>query len=137
MGRRRSSLATGVTLGDKQVPAGEYGLFTIPKANEWTIILSKKLDLPYKPDSDVARVTARPMKLTEEMETFTIGFDNLRSDNATMFLAWDHTAVPVQVKTNDAAKVSAQIDAALKSGKDLDGGFYNNAAGFIWIRIRI
>jgi len=119
-----------VMVGDKEVPAGEYGLFTIPKTNEWTIILSKKLDLPYKPDADVARVMAKPAKLTEEMETFTIGFDNLRSDTATIYLAWDHTAIPVTLKTKDLAKVSSQIDAALKSGKDLDGSFYNSAAGF-------
>src|SRR5262249_37338439 len=50
----------GVTLGDKEVPAGEYALFTIPKADEWTIILSKNLELPYKPDADIARVTAKP-----------------------------------------------------------------------------
>ena len=120
----------GVTFGDKEVPGGEYGLFTIPNANEWTVILSKKLDLPYKPDADVARVTAKPASMAEEIETFTIEFNDLRADNATMFLAWDKTAVPVKVKTNDAAKVSQQIDAAIKSGKDLDANFYNNAAGF-------
>ena len=119
-----------VTLGDKEVAAGEYALFTIPKQNEWTVILSKHMELPYKPDQDVARVTVKPMKLTEEMETFTIGFNDLRSDNATMFLAWDHTVVPIKLKTNDVAKVSEQIDAALKSGKDLEPGFYFQAAGF-------
>jgi tetratricopeptide (TPR) repeat protein len=119
-----------VRLGDKEIAAGEYGLFTIPSANEWTIILSKKLDLPYKPDADVARVTAKPVNVAEALETFTIGFNDLRADNAVMFLAWDKTVVPVVLKTNDAAKVSQQIDAALKSGKDLDGTFYNNAAGF-------
>src|SRR5882724_7642971 len=31
-----------VTLGGKEIPAGEYALFTIPTANEWTIILSKE-----------------------------------------------------------------------------------------------
>ena len=30
-----------VKLGDKEIPAGEYALFTIPTANEWTVILSK------------------------------------------------------------------------------------------------
>lgn len=119
-----------VKFGDKDVAAGEYALYTIPKSNEWTIILSKKLDQPYQADSDVARVTAVPIKLTEEMETFTIGFNDLRTDTATMFLAWDHTVVPVKLKTNDVAKVSEQIDAAVKSGRDLDAGFYNNAAGF-------
>src|SRR4051812_19260436 len=78
-----------VTFGDKEVTAGEYALFTIPKPTEWTIILSKKAELPYKPDADVARITSAPVKLTEEMETFTIGFNDLRTDSATMFLAWD------------------------------------------------
>src|SRR4051812_11560278 len=119
-----------VTFGDKEVAPGEYALFTIPKADEWTIILSKNMELPYKPEADVAKVTAKPMKLTEEMETFTIGFNDLRIDNVTMFLAWDHTAVPLKLKTNDVASVSQQIDAAIKSGKELDANFYNNAAGF-------
>jgi len=119
-----------VTLGDKEIPAGEYGLFSIPKPNEWTIILSKKAELPYKPDADVARVTAAPVNVAEERETFLIGFNDLRTDNATMFLAWDKTVVPIKLKTNDVAKVTQQIDTAIKSGKDLDGSFYNNAAGF-------
>ena len=120
----------GVMFGDREVAAGEYALFTIPKANEWTLILSKNLELPYKPDADVVRITVRPITVAEELETFTIGFNDLRVDNATMFLAWDRTAVPVKLKTNDIAKVTQQIDSAIKSGKDLDAGFYNNAAGF-------
>jgi len=119
-----------VKFGDKDIPAGEYALYTIPKSNDWTVILSKKLDQPYQAESDVARVTAAPIKLTEEMETFTIGFNDLRTDTTTMFLAWDHTVVPVKLKTNDVEKLSQQIDAAVKSGKELDANFYNSAAGF-------
>src|SRR5689334_5814949 len=94
-------ISDAVPFGDKEVPAGQYALFTIPQANEWTIILSKNMDLPYKPDGDVAKVTATPVSVPMEIETFTIGFDNLRADNATMFLAWDKTAVPVKVTTKD------------------------------------
>ena len=32
-----------VKLGDKEFPAGEYVLYTIPGANEWTLVLSKNL----------------------------------------------------------------------------------------------
>src|SRR5438477_2575345 len=46
----------GVMIGDKQVAAGQYAVFTIPKQNEWTIILSKNLELPYKPESDLTRI---------------------------------------------------------------------------------
>ena len=119
-----------VTLAEKEVAAGQYALFTIPTRNEWTIILSRNLELPYKPDADAVRVIARPVNVAEELETFTIGFTDLRADHATMYLAWDKTVVPIPLKTNDAAKVSQQIDAAVKSGKELDATFYNNAAGF-------
>ncbi|MFL6528386.1 MAG: DUF2911 domain-containing protein [Chthoniobacterales bacterium] len=122
--------SSDVKFGDKDVPAGEYALYSVPTANEWTIILSKKLDAPYQQESDVARVTAPPASLEPSMETFTIGFQDLRVDSAIMYLAWDKTAVGVHVKTNDVAKVSQQIDAAVKSGRDLDANFYNNAAGF-------
>src|SRR5437763_9964682 len=30
-----------ITLGGKEIPAGEYALFTIPTADEWTIILTQ------------------------------------------------------------------------------------------------
>jgi tetratricopeptide (TPR) repeat protein len=122
--------SNAVAFGNKEITPGEYALFTIPKAGEWTIILSKNLELPYKPDADVARVIVAPINVAEELETFTIGFNDLRADRATLFLAWDKTVVPVKVRTNDVAKVSQQIDAAIKSGKELDANFYNNAAGF-------
>jgi tetratricopeptide (TPR) repeat protein len=129
-GATRIKFSSAVTFGDKELPAGEYALFTIPKANEWTIIFSKNLELPYKEEGDVARITATPIKLAEELETFTIGFNDLRVDSAAMFLAWDKTLVPIKLRTNDVSRVSQQIDAAIKSGKELDANFYNNAAGF-------
>jgi hypothetical protein len=129
-GATRIKFNNAVTFEDKEIAPGEYGLFTIPKANEWTIIFSRNLELPYKQEGDVARITAAPVKVAEELETFTIGFNDLRVDSATLFLAWDKTVVPVKLKTNDVARVSQQIDAAIKSGKGLDATFYNNAAGF-------
>ena len=33
---------TNVRIGDKDVPAGNYTLFTIPNADKWTLVISKK-----------------------------------------------------------------------------------------------
>src|SRR3982751_4091340 len=53
-----------VTLGGKEIPPGEYSLFTIPTANEWTIILSKDAKMQsaadYKQENDAARLRATP-----------------------------------------------------------------------------
>ena len=124
-----------VKFGDKEVPAGEYVLYTIPGANEWTLVLSKNLKAQtpadHKPEDEAARVTAKPLLLlAAPAETFTIGFEDLRANSATFYLEWDKTRVPVKLTTNDVEKVMQGIDAAVKSGKDQDANFYYNAAGF-------
>lgn len=123
-----------VKLGDKEVPAGEYVLYSIPAATEWTIILSKNLKAQgladHKPEDQVARVTAKPVTLAAAAETFTIGFEDLRANSATFYLEWDKTRVPVKLTTGDVEKVSNAIDAAVKSGKPQEAGFYYSAASF-------
>ena len=124
-----------VKFGDKEVPAGEYVLYTIPGADEWTLVLSKNLKAQtpadHKPEDEAARVTAKPLLLlAAPAETFTIGFEDLRANSATFYLEWDKTRVPVKLTTNDVEKVMQGIDAAMKSGKDQDANFYYNAASF-------
>lgn len=124
-----------IKFGDKEVPAGEYVLYTIPGANEWTLVLSKNLKAQtladHKPEDEAARVTAKPLlALAAPAETFTIGFEDLRANSATFYLEWDKTRVPVKLTTNDVEKVMQGIDAAVKSGKDQDANFYYNAASF-------
>ena len=56
-----------VTIGGKKIPAGKYGLLSIPEKNNWTLIITKQLDVTspaaYKSDQDVVRVEAKTMKL--------------------------------------------------------------------------
>jgi tetratricopeptide (TPR) repeat protein len=130
----RVKFSAEVKLGDKQVPAGEYLVYTIPNADEWTIIVSKDLNAQsvadYKQDADAARVTAKPIALAMQVETFTIGFEDLRTNSATLYFEWDKTRVPVNLTTNDIEKVSKGIDAVVKNGKPQEPGFYYSAASF-------
>ncbi len=123
-----------IKLGAKEVPAGEYVLYTIPGANAWTIVLSKNLKAQsladHKPADEAARITAEPMALPLPVETFTIGFDDLRANSAILFLDWDKTRVRVKLTTDDIEKVNKGIDAAVKSGKPQEPGFYYSAASF-------
>ena len=124
-----------VKFADKEVPAGEYVLYTIPGANEWTLVLSKNLKAQtladHKPADEVARVTAKPLlALAAPAETFTIGFEDLRANSATFYLEWDKTRVPVKLTTNDVEKVMQGVDAAVKSGREQDANFYYGAASF-------
>lgn len=124
-----------VKFADKEVPAGEYVLYTIPGASQWTLVLSKNLKAQaltdHKPEEEAARVTAKPSLLVgPPTETFTIGFEDLRANSATLFLEWDKTRVPVKLTTNDVEKVLQGIDAVVKSGKPQEANFYYSAASF-------
>lgn len=132
----RIKFSGAVKLGDKEVSPGEYLLFTIPSANEWTIILSKNLKAQgvseYKQESDAARIMVKPVTLAAPAETFTIGLEDLRANAATLYLEWDKTRVPVKLTTSDIEKLSKQIETAMKSSKGLDPKLHYSAASFYY-----
>jgi hypothetical protein len=104
-----------VTIEGKKVPAGEYGLYTIPNAAEWTVVLNKSLkqgaDVDgFKDDQDVARFTIKPYKLATKVETFTISFADLTPATASVDMLWDQTGAKFKITSDVDSKVMAQID---------------------------
>ena len=125
-----------VTLGGKEIPAGEYALFTIPTADEWTIIISKDAKVQsaadYKQENDAARVTAKPEPIPDTIETFTIGLRDVKGASATLNFVWDKTRVPVKLTTGDVEQVSKELDAAVSAGTALDPRTSYQAAAFYY-----
>jgi hypothetical protein len=103
-----------VTIGGKKIPAGKYGLLSIPEKNSWTLIITKQLDVTspaaYKQDMDVVRVEAKTMKLDDNIETFTMQFANVKPTSCELHLMWDNTAVALPIAVDVETKVMAQID---------------------------
>jgi hypothetical protein len=87
------SFGDDVWFGDTKVPAGKYGLLTIPGESEWTVLLTKALDVTspaaYKSESDVARVKVKPEALPFSLESFTIMFNDVKSNTLNLDLMWD------------------------------------------------
>jgi len=106
-----------VIIGGTKVPAGKYGLLTIPGATEWTIVISKQTDVTspaaYKQDQDVVRVKANAVAMPFEIESFTIMFSAVKSNSTEVGIMWDKTYVPFTVSADIDTKVMAQIDAAM------------------------
>src|SRR5271169_4212666 len=63
---------TALTVGGKNVPAGTYTLFTIPNADKWTLIISKKTGewgIPYPGEADdFVRTDMKVSKLPSTLE---------------------------------------------------------------------
>lgn len=110
-----------VKIEGKDVPAGEYGLFTIPNKNEWTVIFSKTSKqwgaYTYNAADDFLRFTVKPAKLKTKVETFTIQFADVYPTSAQMHIMWENTAIALNITTSIDEKVMAGIDEAMKGEK--------------------
>jgi hypothetical protein len=109
--------ADDVTIGGTKVPAGKYGLLTIPDKDSWTIIITKQLDVTnptsYKQESDVVRVNVKPMTMKDKMETFTMQFGNVKPASCELEIMWENTAVVLPISSDVETVVMKEIDDAM------------------------
>lgn len=106
-----------VTIGGTTIPAGKYGLLTIPGADQWTVIITHQLDVTqpgaYKQDQDVVRIPVTPQTLPFPIETFTMLFGDVTSNSCDLQLLWDNVFVHVPITTDIDTRIMKQIDNAL------------------------
>ena len=106
-----------VNIGGKEIKAGKYGLLTIPEETQWTLIITKDVDVTspaaYKMENDVVRVSAKPIAYPNKVETFTMNFGNITGSSCDLYLLWDKTMVTIPIMTNTEARVMKQIDDAM------------------------
>ncbi|MGN6179942.1 MAG: DUF2911 domain-containing protein [Mucilaginibacter sp.] len=84
-----------ITVEGKTLPAGTYGFFAIPSANQWTIIFNSVANqwgaFKYDSTKDVLRVTVTPKKAGKhERLVYKINSKGFELD-------WAELAVPVRV----------------------------------------
>jgi len=122
-----------VSIEGKPLDKGTYGLFMIPKENEWTIIFSKTNTawgaFTYKPDEDVLRVTVKPAA-SEFHDALIYEFDDLKPDSALLTLRWDKLAVPVKVSVNVPQTVEASLQKQLRGIQQYTWVSYDDAANY-------
>ena len=115
--------ATTITFGDEvmiggnKVPAGQYGLLAIPDKDNWTIVITKQLDVTnpgaYKAENDVTRATVKATTLKDQVESFTIQFANVKPNSCDLQIMWENTAVTLPITTDIDSKIMAQIGDAM------------------------
>ena len=116
-----------VTIEGKKVPAGEYGLYTIPNKTEWLVVLNKSTKMGadvdgFKDDEDVARFSVKPYGVAAKLETFTIGFADITPATANVTMEWANTGAKFKVVTDVDSKVMAQIDEKITKNANPSAG---------------
>ncbi|GAB3923476.1 DUF2911 domain-containing protein [Mucilaginibacter myungsuensis] len=123
-----------VIINNTKVPAGEYGLFSIPGETEWTIILSKKPQqwgaYTYSDKDDLMRFKVKNEKLKDLTETMYLDFINVTPTTCDLQMKWERSSFVFHIVTDIDAKVVARIDSAMATAKkplyDAIIYYYNN-----------
>lgn len=90
-------ISKDVMIEGKALPAGKYGLFTIPGEKQWTIIFNKswkQWGTVYKEADDQLRVTVKPESTETDREKMTF----LISKDGEVSLEWGKTEVEFDIK---------------------------------------
>src|SRR5215470_18947859 len=87
-------------VGGSDVPAGSYTLFTVPEADKWMLVISKKTGewgTAYPGESeDLVRVPMKTGATSSAVENFAIGFDKGGS-GCTLRIEWENTRASVDI----------------------------------------
>ena len=127
MWRTAANSGSKITFSDEvkfagtTVPKGTYQLISTPGATEWTVILSKDMNLGgstvgYDKANDIAVAKVKPEKLTERVELFTIEVTDIaeNSKSANLQISWENTSVKVPFTVDFDEKVMKSIEANTK-----------------------
>ena len=98
----RVTFSRDVKLEGRDVKAGEYSVWLIPRADKpWTFVLNRAahvFHIPYPGEgSDALRVDVMPER-GSHMETLGFYFPVVLRDEAVMRIHWGETIVPVRIK---------------------------------------
>lgn len=93
-------------IGKEYLPSGKYTLWTIPNDTIWKVMFNSKqyswgvdenMKPLYQPEFDIITIKVPPEQMSEEIEQFTIAFDN-STDNLYLTMAWDKTKIAIPLK---------------------------------------
>ncbi len=109
------SFSEDVTIAGKTLKKGKYAIFATPRADNWEIAFYTDTDTWGIPDqwneANVAlKTNAKPQMLDRNVESFTIGVNNITNDAADLEISWEKTLVPIrfEVPTHTAAIASIE-----------------------------
>jgi hypothetical protein len=90
-----------VRIDDKALPAGQYSLWAIPRADIWTLIFSKAADVYHTAypgqSQDALRLDVRPEQ-GPHMEALTFYFPIVEGKDAVLRLHWGQVVVPLAIR---------------------------------------
>ncbi|WP_411895493.1 DUF2911 domain-containing protein [Winogradskyella sp. A2] len=135
--RTKVTFSDDVTVGDNELKAGTYAIFTIPQAESWDVVFYTDYaggGAPSELDESkiAARITAKVYPIEMDIQSFTISFDDITNSSAVIGIMWERTYVGIEFKVPTDAKVSASIEETMAgpgAGDYYSAAVYNLTEG--------
>ncbi len=130
------TFAEDVKIEGNALKAGTYALYTIPNEKEWTMIIhtnTKHRSIAgdvYKKEEDAFRFTAKPERINNFVETFTILFTDISTDSCYLTLSWENTSVKFRIEFDVDGNVIKQIAELQKAETGMSDFNYFLAAEY-------
>lgn len=110
-----------LTLEGQELPAGKYSVFAVPyEGGSWEVIFNSNTELwgayDRKEAEDVLRMKC-PAREAQTTETFTIGFDNLGTEQADLVFRWEKTEAYLTLKVDAKTAAIKNITMAIADPK--------------------
>ena len=88
----------------KMLPAGKYGVFTIPSKEEWAIIFNSNWDQhgkdEYEEKDDVLRFKVKPIISDEVTEHLEYQVNKINDNEGAISLSWEKVSIKFNFKVN-------------------------------------
>jgi hypothetical protein len=112
------SFSDDVVIDGKTLKKGKYALYTVPKAENWDVVFYSTTDNWGTPEewkeSNVAlKTTAKTEMLNRNVESFTIGVNNLDNNYGNLEISWEKTLVSVKFEVPTAKTAIASIEKVM------------------------
>jgi Protein of unknown function (DUF2911) len=135
-----------VKINGNELPAGTYGIHTIPGETEWEIIFSKDTEVDagsnYDPEKDALRIKVKPEE-APFIERMIFIFTNTTDDKTTANLWWEKLRIPFDIEVNTQKLVIAKANEILSWAPSFQAANYclnndvNLEDGMRWIEASI
>lgn len=133
-------VSENVRINGLELPAGKYGLHTIPGKDEWIVIFSRDNDkwgsFSYNEKQDALRVKVKPQIVQTPRETMMFAFDTVAPSATSVVIEWDKLRVPFAVDAGDVTtrvltKLRKQITSVDQTNQQAVFGARMTTANFI------
>lgn len=112
----RLTVSKDFTFVGKAVPAGSYALYTIPGKASFTVILSNSTEGwggGYPANTEVARVTVKPVKLVKPRERLSFIFSETTDAATRLDLEWERLRLSMPIELETSKHALANIEKAV------------------------